>query len=81
MRHYTSQAPQVDAGPDQVLNWPNTGTVFAPTVTDDGWPPGSLTYTWTELSGLGTVSFRNFRHLITTATFPTTGAYVLQLAV
>ena len=50
------------------------------TVTDDGLPKsGTLTTLWTQLSGTGTVSFGNASVVDTTASFSTSGVYVLEL--
>src|SRR5262249_46390482 len=52
-----NQAPVVDAGPDQTIALPNVATLNG-TVTDDGLPSkGTLTITWSEVSGPGTVTF------------------------
>ena len=42
--------------------------------------PGSLTYTRSQVSGPGTVTFTNRNALSTTATVSMAGVYVLQLA-
>src|SRR5439155_12887299 len=47
--------------------------------TDDGLPNGTLTTTWSKFSGTGTVTFANASALTTTATFSTSGTYVLRL--
>jgi 3-phytase len=51
------------------------------TVVDDGQPdpPGTVTTTWTRLSGPGSVMFADAGALDTTATFDFPGTYVLQL--
>jgi hypothetical protein len=73
-------APVVNAGPDQTVTLPSTATL-AGTTTDDGLPspPGTLTRTWTTVSGPGTVTFANASAASTTATFSTSGTYVLRL--
>lgn len=73
-------APVVNAGPDQNL----ASTVIAildGTVTDDGLPnpPGAVTTIWSKLSGPGLVTFGNANAVDTTATFATSGVYVLRL--
>jgi hypothetical protein len=49
--------------------------------TDDGNPdpPGSLTFTWSQVSGPGSVSFSSTNVLDPTVSFPAAGIYVLQL--
>jgi len=74
-----NQAPAVDAGPDQTIRLPNTATLNG-TVSDDGFPSGStLTIAWSTVSGLGTVTFASPNTMSTTATFSTSGQYVLRL--
>jgi len=76
-----NQAPQVEAGPDRVIDWPGTTTVALDgTVTDDGLPAGSTVHTtWLPLSGPPGVTFANAAAIDTTATFPAPGEYELQL--
>ncbi len=75
-----NQAPNVDAGPDQIITLP-AYAVLDCTVTDDGLPnpPGAVTTTWTKVSGPGTVTFADIYVEDTTATFSDPGTYVLQL--
>jgi hypothetical protein len=74
----TNQPPTVNAGPDQTITLPATATMAA-TVTDDG-PTGNLVYTWTQVSGQGTVTFTpNAGVEDPTATFSAAGTYDLQL--
>src|SRR5207244_1007956 len=74
-----NQPPTVNAGPDQSITLPNTATLNG-TVTDDGYPTGStLTITWSKVSGPGTVTFNNASAASTTASFSTSGTYVLRL--
>jgi len=42
-------------------------------------PPGTLTTTWSKVSGPGTVTFGNPNALSTTATFSSSGSYTLRL--
>src|SRR5205807_451974 len=50
------------------------------TVADDGLPTGSvLTTTWSKVSGPGTVTFASAVARVTTASFSTSGSYVLRL--
>ena len=71
--------PVVDAGPDQAITFPANATLDG-TVSDDGLPPGStLTTTWSQLSGPGTVTFANANAVDTTASFSVAGTYGLRL--
>ena len=51
------------------------------TVSDDGLPdpPGTLTTTWSKVTGPGTVTFDDAALVDTTVSFSETGVYVLQL--
>ena len=51
------------------------------TVNDDGLPdpPGTVSVTWSKISGLGSVSFDDASAIDTTASFSQVGIYVLQL--
>ncbi|BAY61484.1 beta-L-arabinobiosidase [Calothrix brevissima NIES-22] len=73
-----NQAPSVNAGEDLVIF---KQASLDGTVIDDGLPnpPGSLTTTWSTVSGPGNVSFANAGKEDTTATFSAPGSYVLQL--
>src|SRR5439155_25139029 len=62
----------------QAFSMPSGGSL-AGTATDDGLPSGILQTAWSKFSGPGTVSFANASALTTTATFSTSGAYVLRL--
>jgi hypothetical protein len=76
----TNKAPIVNAGPDQTITLPATASLVG-TATDDGLPnpPAKVTTTWSKVSGPGTVTFANASALSTTATFSTSGNYVLRL--
>lgn len=75
----TNLAPTVDAGPDQLVAYPATVNLDG-TVTDDGQPPpGTLTTTWSKISGPGNVTFGDASAVDTTADFDAAGVYVLQL--
>jgi hypothetical protein len=75
-----NQAPTVNAGPDQTVTLPSSANLSG-TATDDGLPnpPGTLTTTWSEVTGPGTVTFGDPSSLSTTATFSDPGTYVLRL--
>ena len=75
-----NRAPSADAGLAQTITLPNNATLNG-TVSDDGLPnpPGSLTTTWSKVSGPGTVTFGNANAVDTTASFTLPGTYVLRL--
>ena len=75
-----NQAPVLNAGADQFVSLPANATLSG-TATDDGLPspPSLLTTTWSQVSGPATVTFGDANALNTTATFSTTGVYVLRL--
>ncbi|HEX5833419.1 MAG TPA: hypothetical protein VFY34_06190, partial [Pyrinomonadaceae bacterium] len=74
-----NHAPAVDAGGEQTITLPNTAAL-AGNATDDGNPEGSsLTTTWSEVSGPGTVTFADEHAVSTTASFSTHGTYILRL--
>jgi len=74
-----NQPPVVNAGPDSTITLPN-GASLAGTATDDGMPTGStLTFTWSKVSGPGTVTFSNAAALNSTANFSAAGTYSLRL--
>jgi len=76
----TNVAPSVSAGPDQEITLPGTAALDG-AVADDGLPtpPGSVTTTWSMVSGPGEVTFADAAAVDTTATFATAGEYVLRL--
>ncbi|MCB0190947.1 MAG: hypothetical protein KDJ65_03285 [Anaerolineae bacterium] len=76
----SNQAPVVNAGTDQSITLPSDASLDG-TVTDDGLPnpPGTVTSTWSEVSGPGTVTFDDANAVDTTASFSTEGVYVLRL--
>jgi uncharacterized protein YjiK len=73
-----NQAPSVDAGTNQTILFPNDANLDG-TVSDDGLPSGTVTVTWSKVSGPGDVIFGNANAVDTTASFSTDGVYVLQL--
>jgi RHS repeat-associated protein len=76
-----NHAPVVDAGPNQTISWPSNQVSLNGTATDDGLPTGStLVITWSKVSGPGQVTFGNAAAAATTATFSSSGLYVLRLA-
>jgi hypothetical protein len=72
--------PVVNAGPNQTLTLPSPARLSG-SVTDDGLPipPGLLTFTWSKVSGPGTVNFADPGALNTSASFSVEGVYVLRL--
>jgi len=74
----SNQVPTVNAGPDQTITLPSSATLTG-TASVDGLPSGTLTTTWSQVSGLGTVTFANSIALATTATFSLAGVYQLRL--
>jgi DUF1680 family protein len=55
------------------------GGAVVPPPEEPGPAPLPVTTTWSQLSGPGTVTFADPRAAVTTATFSTPGAYVLQV--
>jgi VCBS repeat-containing protein len=86
------KAPTANAGQDWTIVLPKNSVTLAGTASDD-WlpnPPGTLSYTWSKVSGPGTVAFSAPSGIITkntllpfttTATFGKTGNYTLRLTV
>ncbi len=72
--------PSVNAGPDQNVSLP-ANAILDGTVSDDGLPnpPGTLTATWSQVSGPGVVTFGNPNAVDTTASFTLAGTYILHL--
>ena len=75
-----NQAPRVAAGGTQTITLPGSASLDG-TVTDDGLPnpPGTVTTTWIQISGPGTVAFTDGSTVDTTASFSADGTYVLRL--
>ena len=75
-------APVVDAGTPQTITLPTSQVTLTGSATDDGLPAAStLTFTWSQVSGPGLVSFADPSAASTTATFEADGVYVLRLSV
>jgi len=75
----TNQAPVVNAGPDQQVTLPDDATL-AGSATDDGLPSeGTLTTTWSPVSGPGTAIIADPTSLSTTVSFSEVGTYVFGL--
>jgi hypothetical protein len=62
-----------------VITLPVTTVNLSASVTDDGELYGTLSTTWSKVSGVGTVTFGSLSATNTTATFSTNGTYVLRL--
>jgi hypothetical protein len=73
-----NQAPTVSAGANQTITLPASAALSG-TASDDGLPAGTLTTTWSTVSGPGTVTFGNANSLATNASFTLSGSYVLRL--
>jgi lysophospholipase L1-like esterase len=71
--------PQVYAGADQLVTWPVDQVVLHGEASDDGLPAGVLDLLWSKVSGPGAVTFGDASAQSTTATFSSTGVYVLRL--
>jgi RHS repeat-associated protein/uncharacterized repeat protein (TIGR01451 family) len=72
--------PSVNAGPNQTIFQPANSTTLNGVITDDGLPAGgTLTASWSMVTGPGIVTFANPSSAITAATFSTLGVYVLRL--
>src|SRR5262245_10032388 len=79
VRVVKNQPPTVSAGADQTVTLPAAANLNG-TATDDGFPKsGTLTQTWSKVSGPGAVTFGNVNALATTANFAVAGTYVLRL--
>lgn len=74
-----NEAPVVEAGPNVTVTLPDLAGLDG-TVSDDGLPDGTLTTTWSLVSGPGTVTFGDASAVDTTASFSAAGTYVLELA-
>ena len=74
-----NQRPYAYAGPDLVVKWPASASLNGK-AADDGLPSNRLSTAWSKVSGTGTVTFANATSLVTTASFSTSGIYVLNLA-
>ncbi len=75
---FTNNPPTVEAGANDA-GMSGTAVTLAGLVGDDGYPFGTLTTTWSKLSGTAAVLFSDVNALDSTATFSAAGTYVLQL--
>ncbi len=77
----SGSGPTVSAGTNAQITLPATTVQLNGSVTESPLPPGgTLTSTWSTISGPAAVTFANANSPSTTATFSTAGTYVLQLA-
>ncbi len=78
--NYINVPPTVDVGADQTVLLPGTAALSG-TVADDGLPipPGSLSTTWSVLTGPAGATIANPASLNTTASFSQPGNYVIRL--
>ncbi|MBW1809037.1 MAG: hypothetical protein JRJ87_12655 [Deltaproteobacteria bacterium] len=74
-----NQAPLVDAGVNQLIRL-GRSVFLDGTVSDDGLPDGSLTSSWTKVSGPGQVSFVDAAQADCEAQIDATGEYTLRLS-
>jgi len=78
----SNSPPVVDAGTNVTISLPTSNVVLNATVSDDGQPSGVTNFAWSKQSGAGTVTFAPSANVEDpTATFSSTGVYVLVLAV
>ena len=79
----TNTAPVVNAGSDQSIQLPTDSLQLSSTISDDGLPSNSLTFSWTQQSGPGTAIIvpgnLSGNALSTTVTLDVVGVYVLRL--
>ncbi len=77
----TNQAPWAYAGMDLSVDVSSTVSLKG-IATDDNLPsPHALSYSWSRVSGSGTVTFTNGARLNASADFSASGSYVLRLTV
>ena len=75
-----NQPPVVNAGPNQAISLPTNSVTLIGSVVDDGLPiGGTLTATWTQLSGPAPATIGSPNQAITSVTLPQVGTYVFQL--
>ena len=75
-----NQAPVVSAGFNQTTTMPYTSVTLNGAAADDGLPQGShLIVGWTQVSGPAQATFSVPNAVVTQATFPAVGDYLLKL--
>lgn len=65
-------APVVEAGPNDSITLPETAYTLQGSATDDGQPSAALNYSWSQVSGPGTVTFGDAHNPATAVTAPPT---------
>ncbi|HET8891811.1 MAG TPA: PKD domain-containing protein [Candidatus Angelobacter sp.] len=73
-------APVVNAGTNQTITLPTNSATLSGTATDDGLPNGTLTTTWTQVSGPVQAAIANPNQLTTVVSFTQPGSYVFKLS-
>jgi RHS repeat-associated protein/uncharacterized repeat protein (TIGR01451 family) len=73
-------APVVNAGTNQTITLPTNSATLSGTATDDGLPNGTLTTTWTQVSGPVQAAIANPNQLATVVSFTQPGSYVFKLS-
>jgi len=76
----SNRAPSVSAGLNQ-SGFVNSAVSLSSSVYDDGLPNNTLSYSWTKVSGPGTVTFVSASARDTSASFSAVGSYVIHLNV
>ena len=74
-----NQAPVVDLGPEQNLNFRFPAFTIEGAVHDDGLPNGPVKVQWSKVSGPGNVAFAHSDRCRTGVTVDQAGQYVLKL--
>ncbi len=74
----TNRAPVIVSSNDQIIN---TSSVNLSAVGSNDPDGGSINYSWSKLSGPGTVTFSSATTASTNATFSANGMYVIRLTV
>ncbi|HWG88120.1 MAG TPA: putative Ig domain-containing protein, partial [Candidatus Acidoferrales bacterium] len=72
-------APVVHAGTNQTITLPTNSATLNGTATDDGLPNGTLTTTWTQVSGPVQAAIASPDQLVTVVSFTQPGTYVFKL--
>ena len=72
-------APVVHAVTNQTITLPTNSATLNGTATDDGLPNGTLTTTWTQVSGPVQAAIASPNQLVTVVSFTQPGSYVFKL--
>ncbi|QUM75744.1 hypothetical protein HWV00_05590 [Moritella sp. 24] len=73
-----NESPVSTAGADQSITMPHSATLTG-SVSDDGLPDGTLTISWTSISGEGDATFTDANDPQAMVSFSMAGDYVLRL--